>query len=79
MHKVGIIGLGYWGPKLAHNFHELLDAKLEWGCDLDQPHLDHIGGLYPEVRTSWSFADKKAPSSWLTLAAPRILRRAEAG
>ena len=42
MLKVGVIGLGYWGPKLARNFHELPEAKLEWGCDLDQSRLDHI-------------------------------------
>jgi predicted dehydrogenase len=44
--------LGYWGPKLARNFHELPDAELAWACDLRQDRLDHIAGLYPQVRTT---------------------------
>lgn len=57
MVKVGVIGLGYWGPKLARNFHELLDATLAWGCDLDQSRLDHVRSLYPEVRTTRDYRD----------------------
>lgn len=57
MLKVGVIGLGYWGPKLARNFHELPDATLEWGCDLDQSRLDHFRGLYPEARTTRNYRD----------------------
>ena len=52
MLKVGVIGLGYWGPKLARNFHELPDARLEWVCDLRQPRLDHVTNLYPGVRAT---------------------------
>ena len=50
--KVGIIGLGYWGPKLARNFHELQNANLEWACDLNRNRLEHINNLYPEVRAT---------------------------
>ena len=57
MVNVGVIGLGYWGPKLARNFHELPDARLEWGCDLDQSRLDHIRSLYPEARTTRDYRD----------------------
>src|SRR5512142_759306 len=49
MIKVGIIGLGYWGPKLARNFDQLDDAELTWGCDLSQHRLNDIGQRYPEV------------------------------
>ena len=57
MINVGIIGLGYWGPKLARNFHELPDAKLEWICDLDQSRLDHVAHLYPEVHTTQNYRE----------------------
>ena len=57
MIKVGVIGLGYWGPKLARNFHELPDAKLEWSCDLSEARLDHLRSLYPEVRTTRDYHD----------------------
>ncbi len=52
MLKVAVIGLGYWGPKLARNFHELPDSRLEWGCDLDPSRLTHLHDLYPEARTT---------------------------
>jgi len=55
MIKVGIIGCGYWGPKLARNFHELPDAKLEWVCDLDQSRLDHVVRLYPEAHATLDY------------------------
>jgi len=35
MIKVGVVGLGYWGPKLARNFYELPGAQLSWVCDFD--------------------------------------------
>jgi predicted dehydrogenase len=50
MVKVGVIGLGYWGPKLARNFYELPQAQLAWVSDLDQSRLDHVVTLYPGVR-----------------------------
>jgi len=53
--KVGIIGLGYWGPKLARNFHELQNANLEWACDLNRARLEHIVKLYPEVRITCDY------------------------
>jgi len=55
--KVGVIGCGYWGPKLARNFHELPEAALEWACDFRQDRLDHLKGLYPQVRTTHDYRD----------------------
>ena len=57
MVKVGIVGLGYWGPKLARNFHELPGAQLAWVCDLTQERLDHVAGLYPEARTTRDYGE----------------------
>ena len=50
--KVGVIGCGYWGPKLARNFHELPDAELTWASDLRDERLEHIRKLYPNARTT---------------------------
>ena len=47
MIKVGVVGLGYWGPKLARNFAEIQDVELAWVCDQSQPRLDHVASLYP--------------------------------
>ena len=57
MVRVGVIGLGYWGPKLARNFYELTHAELTWVSDLDQSRLDHISSLYPGVRTTRDYRE----------------------
>jgi predicted dehydrogenase len=57
MLKVGVIGCGYWGPKLARNFHELPEAELAWTSDLRQERLDHLKGLYPQVQTTEDYRD----------------------
>ena len=53
--KLGVIGCGYWGPKLARNFMELPEAKLEWAADLNVSRLEHIHALYPEVHTTQDY------------------------
>jgi predicted dehydrogenase len=53
--NVGVVGCGYWGPKLIRNFMELPEARLEWVADLDSSRLEHIHGLYPEVRTTQDY------------------------
>ena len=32
--RVGVVGLGYWGPNLARNFARV--ATLAWCCDLSE-------------------------------------------
>src|SRR5438876_3335037 len=51
--KVGLAGLGYWGPNLARNFDEL--AELTWLCDLDEDLLARVAQRYPNARTTSSF------------------------
>jgi predicted dehydrogenase len=31
--RVGVVGLGYWGPNLARNLNELDGCRLAWCCD----------------------------------------------
>ncbi len=50
--KVGIVGLGYWGPKLARNFHALPGAVLQYAADLRDDRLADLKRLYPEVSTT---------------------------
>ena len=57
MLKVGVIGLGYWGPKLARNFHDLPGAKLDWVCDLTESRLDHITKLYSDVHATRDYRE----------------------
>ena len=55
--KLGVIGCGYWGPKLARNIHELPGAQLSWVSDLRQDRLDHLASLYPETNSTRDFRD----------------------
>lgn len=47
--KVGIIGLGYWGPNLLRNFWTFPEAKVSIGCDLKVDRIQKIAALYPGV------------------------------
>jgi predicted dehydrogenase len=57
MINVGIVGCGYWGPKLIRNFYELPDSNLVLACDLDKTKLKQIQRQYPQVATSTNFQD----------------------
>jgi predicted dehydrogenase len=46
--RVGVVGLGYWGPNLARNFDEL--GALAALCDLDGVLRERFAGRYPQVR-----------------------------
>jgi predicted dehydrogenase len=53
--KLGLVGLGYWGPNLARNFDDL--GELTWLCDLSPDLLDRFGARYPNSRTTSRFED----------------------
>jgi predicted dehydrogenase len=53
--RVGVVGLGYWGPNLVRNFFELPETELVAVCDLDAERLDRIRRRYPDVRRTTSY------------------------
>jgi predicted dehydrogenase len=53
--RVAVVGLGYWGPNLVRNLHEVPEADLVAVCDLDQAALQKIGQRYPAVHTTRAF------------------------
>jgi predicted dehydrogenase len=54
---VGVIGCGYWGPKLARNFHEMPESELAWVSDFRRDRLVPIQGLYSGVRATCDYHD----------------------
>src|SRR5712691_8835221 len=48
----GVIGWGYWGPKIARNLDNLQDAKVTMVADLDARRLAHLSVKYSEMRTT---------------------------
>jgi predicted dehydrogenase len=59
--KVGLAGLGYWGPNLARNFDEL--AELAWLCDLSDEQRARISSRYPDARLTANFDEMLADDS----------------
>ena len=53
--KLGVAGLGYWGPNLARNFDELAD--LTWLCDLDPDKLERFSRRHPQARLTANVTD----------------------
>jgi predicted dehydrogenase len=52
--RVGVVGLGYWGPNLARNFDRLADSELAWLCDLSEERLARHAPAFPGARTTTS-------------------------
>jgi predicted dehydrogenase len=50
--RVGVVGLGYWGPNLARNFDRLPEAELRWICDASEPARTRWGAELPRARVS---------------------------
>ena len=56
MHKMAVVGCGYWGPNLVRNFRSLPGVKVAVICDKSRERLDHVGQLYPEVEKTTDFS-----------------------
>jgi len=50
--RVGVAGLGYWGPNLARNFDRLPGAELAWICDGSEEALTRTAAGFPDARAS---------------------------
>lgn len=57
MIKVGIIGYGYWGPKILRNFYSLKDCKVEMIADLNPLSLKDIKKFYPDISVTSDYKD----------------------
>src|SRR5690348_722454 len=50
--RVGVVGLGYWGPNLLRALFDRTDVEVRWICDLDPSRLMRFARRYPGVQTS---------------------------
>jgi len=55
--KVGIAGLGYWGPNLARNFAGIGGCEVAWLCDADPGALERVGRSIPAARRTADLGD----------------------
>ncbi len=49
MVKVGIVGLGYWGPNLLRNFYQHPEVQVEGMCDLDFSRVEKLKTKYKDI------------------------------
>jgi predicted dehydrogenase len=48
--RIGVVGLGYWGPNLARNFAALPGCELAWCCDPSEQARARIATRFPGAR-----------------------------
>ncbi|HUA73532.1 MAG TPA: Gfo/Idh/MocA family oxidoreductase [Solirubrobacteraceae bacterium] len=50
--RVGVVGLGYWGPNIARNLAAIEGCELRWLCDGDEATRAKIAGAFPSARVT---------------------------
>jgi predicted dehydrogenase len=55
--RVGVAGLGYWGPNLARNFDRLAGVELAWLCDEVEERVERHTAAFPDAATTSSLDD----------------------
>jgi predicted dehydrogenase len=50
--RVGVVGLGYWGPNLARNFDALPGTELAWICDSSEEARERWSQALPGARAA---------------------------
>jgi len=55
--RVGVAGLGYWGPNLARNLAAIPGCELSWLCDSSPETLARLTGAFPAARCTGSLGD----------------------
>jgi predicted dehydrogenase len=55
--RVGVVGLGYWGPNLARNFAAIPGCELAWLCDASADARGKLERSFPAARSTPDLAD----------------------
>ena len=55
--RIGVAGLGYWGPNLARNFAQLAGAELRWCCDASEAARERARLAHPGVQVTAELQD----------------------
>jgi len=50
--RVGVVGLGYWGPNLARNFDGVPGCELTWVCDASQEARERVAPSLRDARVT---------------------------
>jgi predicted dehydrogenase len=55
--RVGVVGLGYWGPNLARNFAAIPGCELAWLCDASPDACARLERSFPTARSTGDLQD----------------------
>ncbi len=55
--RIGVVGLGYWGPNLARNFDALPGCELAWCCDASEEARARVRQSFPSARFTGELDD----------------------
>jgi predicted dehydrogenase len=55
--RIGVVGLGYWGPNLARNFDAIPGCELSWLCDASTDRRRKLEPLFPAARSTADLDD----------------------
>ena len=55
--RIGVAGLGYWGPNVVRNLADSVDFELAYLCDLRADALEALASRYPGIRCTSSFEE----------------------
>ncbi|HEX8714519.1 MAG TPA: Gfo/Idh/MocA family oxidoreductase [Solirubrobacteraceae bacterium] len=50
--RVGVVGLGYWGPNIARNLAAIDGCELRWLCDGDPAARERLAASFPAARST---------------------------
>ena len=55
--RIGIIGVGYWGPNLVRNFSEIEESDVVCVCDINELRLEYIKQQWPEIKMTGNYKE----------------------
>jgi len=55
--RVGVVGLGYWGPNLARNLGAIPGCELTWLCDASEERTTALQRSFPSARATADIGD----------------------
>ena len=55
--RIGVAGLGYWGPNLARNFAAIAGCELAWCCDASAEARERWAPSFPSARFTGELDD----------------------
>src|SRR5207237_5607554 len=55
--RIGVVGLGYWGPNIARNLAAIPACELAWLCDPRAEQRERLQRAFPGARMTAELAD----------------------